>query len=130
MVTVQLNASCRLSKYDLFHYMMYFFSLSLEYIIFITLTFYGLNSTLNNFVVFSIFIIIKVYHSLNGRLRWLIYSKKLKRILLQKNLDIYFNSLYYVYVLENTKVEYDCICYVKSFLLFCGDLYYIFYWGY
>ena len=33
----------------------------------------------------------------------------------KKNLDIYFNSLYCVSVLENTKVECDCICYVKSF---------------
>ena len=44
----------------------------------------------------------------------------------KKNFEIYFNFLYCVSVLENTKVECDCICYVKSFfggvrgvLLYC-----------
>ena len=43
-----------------------------------------------------------------------------------KILDICLNSLYCVSVLENTKVEYDCIRYVKSlfggvrlFMLYC-----------
>ena len=45
----------------------------------------------------------------------------------KKKIDINFNYLYCVSILENTKVEYDCIRYVKSFLLFCGDLYYISY---
>ena len=45
---------------------------------------------------------------------------------MKKNIDIYFNSLDCVSVLENTKMECDCICYVNSFfggvrevLLYC-----------
>ena len=78
VVTAWHNLSFISSKIGLFHLMVYLFSPSLEYVISTGIMSHGLNQILNHFVVFNVYITVKICQYLLGRHRSSTYSNNSK----------------------------------------------------
>ena len=79
MITTRRNPSSNSSLIDLFHLMMYLFSTSLVYVLSTEIMSHSLNQILNHFVIFNVYVTVKVYQSLLGRPHSTSYSKDAKR---------------------------------------------------